>query len=79
MLMVWLLFVILNEVKDLKVYTAVEGLTCWEIFRYAQDDMIHYKWLFTSVTILPSNKQMVRLAYEASCCEWVTIMMVVPS
>ena len=43
MLMVGLLFVILNEVKDLKVYTAVEGLTCWEIFRYAQDDIIHYK------------------------------------
>ena len=41
--MVGFLFVILNEVKDLKVYTAVEGLACWEIFRYAQDDIIPYK------------------------------------
>ena len=41
--MVWLLFVILSETKDLKVCMAVETLTRCEIFRYAQDDIIHYK------------------------------------
>ena len=33
----------------------------------------------TSVTIRPSKRQIVREAYDASCCEWVTMMIVVPS
>lgn len=33
----------------------------------------------TSVTIFPSSMHITREAYEASCCEWVTIIMVVPS
>lgn len=39
----------------------------------------HYNLPFTSVTIFPSSIHITREAYEASCCEWVTIIMVVPS
>ncbi len=38
-----------------------------------------YSLFLTSVTSSPSNRQSVREANEASCCEWVTMMMVVPS
>ena len=38
-----------------------------------------YSLFATSVTICPSNRQIVRDAYCASCCECVTMMMVVPS
>ena len=34
-----------------------------------------YRFSFTSVTIFPSNIHIIREAYEASCCECVTIIM----
>ena len=62
-------YVILNEVKNLKVCETVESSTTFEILRFTQDDRVWRERSFVSLRMTEYSEEILRVAQDDRVCE----------